>query len=143
MKNHRSFLYFSCVAVLTAISLTAFNATYQQDGYIFERENSIKKTEPGPHNGGGSTTAFSFFDKGKDVKLAFRKRILHKGSSIGYHLQETQEVYYILTGKGILTMNGKEIPVQPGDAILTMPGSSHGLKPADNKDLTVLITYEK
>jgi quercetin dioxygenase-like cupin family protein len=143
MKNHRTFLSFSCITILTAIGLTAFNDTYQQEGYIFEQENSIKRTEPGPHNGGGNTTAFSFFSKSTDVRFAFRKRILHKGSSIGYHLQETQEVYYILAGKGVLTMNGKEILVQPGDAILTMPGSSHGLKPTGNKDLTVLITYEK
>ena len=75
--------------------------------------------------------------------MAFRKRILHPGSAIGYHLQKEQEIYYILAGNGILTMNGKDIAVSTGDGILTKPGSSHGLKPAGNNDLTVLIVYEK
>jgi mannose-6-phosphate isomerase-like protein (cupin superfamily) len=142
MNKNRPSLYFSCIALLGAVCLTAFNYTHQQDGYILERDDEIKVDEPGPHKGGGTTTAFPFFSKAKGVKLAFRKRILHKGSSIGYHLQETQEVYYILSGRGILKMNGKEMPVKTGDAILTLPGSSHGLKPLGKKDLEVLIAYE-
>lgn len=74
--------------------------------------------------------------------MAFRKRILHPGSSIGYHLQKEQEIYYILSGNGELQMNGKTIAVTAGDAILTLPGSSHGLKPTGNDDLSVLITYQ-
>jgi mannose-6-phosphate isomerase-like protein (cupin superfamily) len=111
-------------------------------GYYIDHEKNIAVNEPGPHDGGGKTTAFPFFGKVKDAKMVFRKRILHPGSAIGYHLQEKQEIYYILNGKGELTMNGKMIPVAEGDAILTMPGSSHGLKPSGNEDLAVLITYE-
>jgi mannose-6-phosphate isomerase-like protein (cupin superfamily) len=57
-------------------------------------------------------------------------------------LQQEQEIYYILNGNGELQMNGKTILVTTGDAILTLPGSSHGLKPVGNEDLAVLITYE-
>ena len=133
------------VLTIMAVSL-AFFAGYafkQNDtGYVIEHEKDIAVDDTGPHNGGGKTTAFPFFSKVKDVKLAFRKRILHPGSSIGYHLQKEQEIYYILKGSGELTMNGKTIPVIAGDAILTLPGSSHGLKPTANEDLSVLITYE-
>lgn len=111
-------------------------------GFYIEHEKAMAVEQPGPHNGGGQTTAFPFFEKVKEAKMTFRKRILHPGSAIGYHLQEKQEIYYILSGDGELNMNGKTIPVTTGDAILTMPGSSHGLKPAGNKDLSVLITYE-
>ncbi|WDZ98570.1 cupin domain-containing protein [Mucilaginibacter sp. SJ] len=129
--------------MLLITGLLAFTLIKPQDGgYIPEHENDLRKEEPGSHNGGGNTTAFSYFGNDKSVKFAFRKRILHPGSSIGYHLQKKQEIYYILSGNGILTMNGKEISMKTGDAVLTKPGSSHGLKPAGNEDLAVLITYE-
>jgi len=122
--------------------LLGFISKQTQPGYYIDHEKAIAVDQPGPHNGGGQTTAFPFFDKVKGVKMVFRKRILHPGSSIGYHLQEKQEIYYIISGSGELNMNGKIIPVITGDAILTMPGSSHGLKPSGNEDIAVLITYE-
>jgi mannose-6-phosphate isomerase-like protein (cupin superfamily) len=42
-----------------------------------------------------------------------------------------------------MQMNGMEFPVKPGDAILTRPGSSHGLKQTGKDDLTLIIVYEK
>lgn len=129
-------------AAFSLLLLFGFINFRQDKGYIIDHEKDIAVNEPGSHNGGGQTTAFPFFSKFKDAKLAFRKRILHPGSSIGYHLQEKQEIYYILNGNGELQMNGKTIPVTTGDAILTLPGSSHGLKPAGNEDLSVLIVYE-
>ena len=122
--------------------LVGFTYVQQDKGYILDHEKDIAKEDVGPHNGGGKTTAYPFFSKFKGGKIAFRKRVLHPGSSIGYHLQQEQEIYYILNGNGELQMNGKTIPVTTGDAILTLPGSSHGLKPAGNEDLTVLITYQ-
>jgi mannose-6-phosphate isomerase-like protein (cupin superfamily) len=122
--------------------LLGFGSKQSQPGYYIDHEKTIAVEQPGPHEGGGKTTAFPFFDKVKDAKMVFRKRILHPGSSIGYHLQEKQEIYYIIGGNGELNMNGKIIPVNTGDAILTMPGSSHGLKPTGTQDLAVLIIYE-
>lgn len=115
--------------------------TTTQDGYILTHEKDIAINEPGPHDGGGNTTAYGFFKDAPGFKLAFRKRVLHPGATIGYHLQETDEIYYILEGKGEMTMNGKTFPVEKGDAILTRPGNSHGLKPIGNQDLVVLINY--
>jgi mannose-6-phosphate isomerase-like protein (cupin superfamily) len=122
--------------------LLGFISKQTPPGYYIDHEKAIAVDQPGPHDGGGKTTAFHFFDKVKDAKMVFRKRILHPGSAIGYHLQEKQEIYYIISGSGELNMNGNVIPVATGDAILTMPGSSHGLKPTGNQDLSVLITYE-
>jgi quercetin dioxygenase-like cupin family protein len=124
------------------IFLAGFVAIKQQDiRYILDHEKDIATEDVGPHNGGGKTTAYPFFKNFKGAKTTFRKRVLHPGSSIGYHLQNEQEIYYIMDGKGELQMNGKTIPVSTGDALLTLPGSSHGLKPAGNNDLTVLIVY--
>ncbi|HEX9615743.1 MAG TPA: cupin domain-containing protein [Bacteroidota bacterium] len=111
-------------------------------GYILERDSEVQHEEPGPHDGSGTTTAFRFFEKASPAfELAFRKRTLHPGASIGYHLQKDDEVYYVLSGTGEMAMNGKTFQVGAGDAILTRPGSSHGLKQTGKDDLTILIVY--
>jgi len=69
--------------------------------------------------------------------------VLHKGAAIGYHLQKTDEVYYITGGDGIMTINGKPFPVKAGDAVLTRGGSSHGLVQKGGSDLTIVITFQK
>ncbi len=128
--------------VFSLISLAGFTFVQQDNGYILDHEKDIAKDDVGPHNGGGKSTAYPFFGKFKGNKVTFRKRILHPGSSIGYHPQNEQEIYYILNGNGEMQMNGKSFPVSTGDAILTLPGSSHGIKPAGNEDLTMLIVYQ-
>lgn len=95
------------------------------EGYIIERDVDVAKNEPGPHDGGGPSTGYIFFEKVPDLKFSFRKRVLHKGAAIGYHLQKTDEVYYIVGGTGKMKMNGKVFSVKRGDAILTRGGSSH------------------
>lgn len=130
--------FFFVTGILTSQVLSG-----EQDPYILEQEKTIAAEQPGPHNGGGNTTAFNFFSKAKDFKLAFRKRILHPGSAIGYHLQKEDEIYYVLSGKGEMQMNGETFAVQAGDAILTRPGSSHGLRQVGDEDLVIIINYLK
>jgi mannose-6-phosphate isomerase-like protein (cupin superfamily) len=113
------------------------------EGYVIENDAKVAKNEPGPHDGGGPSTGYLFFEKVPELKFSFRKRVLHKGAAIGYHLQNTDEVYYILGGTGKMTMNGNVFPVKPGDAILTRGGSSHGLVQTGTNDLTIIITFQK
>lgn len=114
-----------------------------QKGYIFEHESDLARSEPAPHKGPGRSTAYGYFEKAAGFKYVFRKRVLHPGAAIGYHPQNEDEVYYIAAGTGIMQMNGEEFPVKAGDAILTRPGSSHGLKQTGNSDLAIIICYEK
>jgi mannose-6-phosphate isomerase-like protein (cupin superfamily) len=125
----------------SALSFYGF-AQQQKQPNILEHEKDIAKTEPGTHNGGGNTTGYSFFSKADNLKMTFRKRVLHPGSAIGYHLQKEDEIYYIISGNGEMQMNGKTFPVKTGDAILTRPGSSHGLKQTGKGDLTIIIAYQ-
>lgn len=113
------------------------------EGYILEHDADVAKSGPAPHNGPGRSTGYGFFEKAVDFKQVFRKRVLHPGAAIGYHPQKEDEVYYILSGTGVMQMNGNEFAVKPGDAILTRPGSSHGLKQTGKDDLTLIIVYEK
>lgn len=48
-------------------------AKKQPAGYILEHEKEIAGPEPGPHNGGGKSTAHRFFKDAIDSKLVFTK----------------------------------------------------------------------
>ncbi|RDC62708.1 cupin domain-containing protein [Adhaeribacter pallidiroseus] len=126
-----------------AIVLSSKAQTADSGKYILEHDAQVAQEQAGPHNGGGKSIGYSFFDEVKDFPTAFKKRTLRSGSSIGYHLQQEDEIYYIISGTGQMKMNGKTFPVKPGDAILTRPGSSHGLTPVGNQDLTLIIVYPK
>src|SRR3954464_1957534 len=112
-------------------------------GYILEHDAEVAAQEPGTHNGGGQTIGYSFFKKAPRLALVFRKRALKPGSGIGHHEQKEDEIYYVLSGRGIMTIDGKSFEVDPGTAVLTRPGSSHGLKQTGEEDLVIMINYEQ
>lgn len=132
-----------CVFCFAAGVLAAREPGQEARGYLLERDAEVARKGPAPHNGPGQSTGYSFFEKAEGFKFVFRKRVLHPGAAIGYHPQQEDEVYYILSGTGTMQMNGREFPVRAGDAILTRPGSSHGLKQTGSDDLAIVICYEK
>jgi len=115
---------------------------HAKGGFIVQRDNEIARNEPGTHNGGGQTIGYSFFDKTPGMKFVFRKRALHPGAGVGAHEQHEDEVYYVLSGKGVMTVDGQAVDMTTGTAVLTRPGSSHSLKQVGSDDLVVLIAYE-
>ncbi|WP_160152283.1 cupin domain-containing protein [Microbulbifer sp. ALW1] len=141
MKNILS--GFLSIALLTSNSILASADATNDAGYIIERETEIATQQPGPHKGGGETTGFSFFADAPSMDTVFKKRILHPGSAIGYHEQHKDEIYYVVSGSGELTMNGQKSEVGPGTAILTRPGNSHGLRQIGKDDLVIFIVYRK
>lgn len=112
------------------------------NGSTVQREVTIAKPEPGTHNGGGQTVGYSFFSGTPGLKLVFRKRVLKPGSGIGSHKQTEDEIYYVISGRGTLTLDGKEFDVGPGTAMLTRVGSTHALKQVGDEDLVIVINYE-
>lgn len=111
--------------------------------YIIEHEKDIVKEQPAPHNGGGNSLGYTFFNDALDFKTVFKKRVLIPGAAIGYHLQKEDEVYYIISGKGEMKLNNETYNVKPGDAILTRTGSSHSITNTTEEDLMIIIVYEK
>jgi mannose-6-phosphate isomerase-like protein (cupin superfamily) len=114
----------------------------QPGGYIIEHDADVARNEPGTHNGGGQTVGYSFFSKVPKLTLVFRKRALKPGSGIGLHEQKEDEIYYVLSGKGAMTLDGKTVEITPGTAVLTRTGSSHSLKQVGAEDLVILINYQ-
>jgi mannose-6-phosphate isomerase-like protein (cupin superfamily) len=120
----------------------AFQQKPAPGGYIIEHDAHVAKNEPGTHNGGGETIGYSFFANVPKLKLIFRKRALHPGSGIGLHTQTEDEIYYVLSGRGTMTLDGTSVDITPGTAVLTRTGSSHALKQVGGEDLVILINYE-
>jgi mannose-6-phosphate isomerase-like protein (cupin superfamily) len=139
MKNY--LIAVICTAFIIVSVISFVFGRQQQQGYLVEHEKDLAKDQPPPHNGVGMSTAYSFFANAPGLKLTFRKRLLKKGSAIGYHLQNEDEIYYIVGGSGIMTMNNERFTVKAGDAILTRPGNSHGLQQTGNEDLVIIINY--
>ena len=110
---------------------------------LIEYDSTVARPEPGPHDGGGQSTAYSFFVHAPRLGLVFRKRALHPGAAIGYHRQDEDEIYYVVSGSGVLTLNGVESVVGPGTAILTRTGSSHGLRQRGSEDLVIIVAYQQ
>jgi mannose-6-phosphate isomerase-like protein (cupin superfamily) len=112
-------------------------------GIVIEHDADIAKNEPGTHNGGGQTVGYSFFSKVPGLKLVFRKRAFKPGSGVGHHVQKEDEIYYVLSGKGTMVLDGKTVDITPGTAVLTRTGSSHSLKQVGDEDLVIMINYEQ
>ena len=66
------------------------------------------------------------------------------GSSIGEHSHGPDaELYYILSGTLRVTDNGVTKDLQPGDAVFTGGGTSHGVVNASGKDASLLAVIIK
>ena len=78
------------------------------------------------------------------VRLFARLR-LPKGASIGYHEHDgEEEVFYILSGSGVVNDNGVATPVGPGDAVLTGGGAGHAIENRGDEPLelmAVILSY--
>jgi quercetin dioxygenase-like cupin family protein len=129
-------------ATLLVLGAARLDAQVFANGSTIEHDSTVKAAQPGPHRGGGTTTAYNFFAKAPGFGMAFRKRALHPGAAIGYHEQKEDEVYYVLSGRGEFTLDGVKHVVGPGTAMLTRPGSSHGIKTLGSEELVLLIAYE-
>ena len=58
-----------------------------------------------------------------------------KGYTVMHQHKEQEEVYIIIDGKGIIHINGLDIPISRGDFINVFPESKRALKADDDSDL--------
>ena len=65
------------------------------------------------------------------------------GATIGDHVNDKDEIYYVLSGRGALTLNGEVREVGAGHAILTRNGDSHALRQLGEEDLVIFIVFDE
>jgi len=98
--------------------------------------------------GGDGSTVITHIYKKDELKGNSRlcARIsLEPGASIGDHKHENEEeIYYILSGQGVVVDEGVPREVVAGDAVLTRDGATHAIKNTGNQALefiAVINTY--
>ena len=89
---------------------------------------------------GGKGKAILFrvpLDEEKKGPTGMAARIeLEPGTSIGYHLHEDdEETYAIVSGEGVFTGDGKDVPALPGDIFVTCRGHGHALRNSGSEPL--------
>ena len=92
------------------------------------------------HDGEGTLECFSLLD-GFDSKFFWYMHSdnMPAGVSIGEHLHTYfEEIYYLVSGTGVLTYDGVEQPMSAGDVSLCTIGHSHGFKATTDSVLIVV-----
>ena len=98
--------------------------------------------------GEGHVTMFHFLteQEAKGTGRLFAKTVIEPGNSIGLHTHEGDtEAYYILKGKALLSDNGNEVILEPGDCNVCLDGQSHSIKNVGEETLEYIsvIVYTK
>lgn len=66
--------------------------------------------------------------------------VLVPGTSIGLHRHgQDEELYFILEGEGVMTVNSEQRRVSKGDLILNPPGGAHSLVNDSERDVHLLV----
>jgi len=105
-------------------------------------EEEVKRDEPPPHGAIGMSTAYRISDAAPAPRsMEFRKRILHPKAEIGLHHIDHDEVYYVLSGEGIVNSDGNIQALKPGMAAYLYKGATVGIKQAGVQPLSLIVSY--
>ena len=92
------------------------------------------------HDGVGSLYCKSLLDECDSTKFNFMHRDeIKAGVSIGVHIHtDSEEIYYLVSGKGVLTYDDIEYEMLQGDISLCNIGHSHGFLATEDSILIVV-----
>jgi mannose-6-phosphate isomerase-like protein (cupin superfamily) len=94
---------------------------------IFSLENLKVEQRTAPRE--GTLTTLVDNEQMHDKSKLFARITLNPGSKTAYHKHENDfEVYYLVSGSGVLNDNGILKEVKAGDVIFTDDGESHSLE---------------
>lgn len=65
---------------------------------------------------------------------------LEPGKTIESHTDPMEEIYFILSGTGVMSVDEEQRPVEPGDAVWIPTGASHSLYNDGAQVLVVLVS---
>jgi len=72
-------------------------------------------------------------------KQSLAEAIVHPGQTTALHKHhETEEIYFIRQGQGIMTLGQKQFSVQSGDSIVILAGTAHCIENNAQQDLHIL-----
>ena len=59
--------------------------------------------------------------------------------AVHQHAEDNEELYVIVSGEGVIELDGVQQRVAGGDVILNAPGGSHGLRNVGESDLFLVV----
>jgi mannose-6-phosphate isomerase-like protein (cupin superfamily) len=99
------------------------------------------------HEGAGAIRVREFFREQGRTGVRFHVWELAPGASEGSHVhfgeEGYEETYYFLAGRGVMSIDGEEVPVAAGDALLVPPGVDHGLRNTGDGPLRLVLLFGK
>jgi mannose-6-phosphate isomerase-like protein (cupin superfamily) len=103
------------------------------------RKNNLRIEKKENMRGGiGSPEVIHISEKdilGSNSRM-YSKIIMKPGDLIGYHQHVgEQEIFYFLSGEGMVKDNQTESKIGPGDVVITPDGSFHSIENTGLKDL--------
>lgn len=106
--------------------------------YLRERLTDL----PNCHDGEGILGHITLYDAPEfKTKLKFiNYTVLSPGTSIGLHRHgDDEEIYIVLEGMGLMTVDQESQAVTAGDVIVNKPYGSHGIVNDGEQDLKLLV----
>lgn len=108
---------------------------------VIVNEKDVVRDEPPPHGSIGMSTAYRISDVVPGRAMEFRKRVLHVGAAIGAHPIDHDEVYYVLSGEGVVESDGKTARLTPGMAAYLYRSAVVGIRQTGPEPLALIISY--
>jgi mannose-6-phosphate isomerase-like protein (cupin superfamily) len=108
---------------------------------VIDETTTVREEAP-PHGAIGMSTAYRISDSVPAPRsFEFRKRALHVGAAIGIHPIDHDEIYYVLSGTGIVHSDGEEQELKAGTAAWLYKGAKVGIRQTGSEPLVLIIAY--
>ncbi len=116
----------------------------------FQRDASDQRVVSVIHDGAGEIVRRRLFADHLTMPIHAQVWELAPGTSEGDHTHapddpsdDWEELYYVLSGHGTLTVDGERRDVGPDDAVLVPTGVDHGLYADRGETLRILLIFGK
>jgi len=108
---------------------------------VIDEADTVREEAP-PHGAIGMSTAYRISDQIPAPRsFEFRKRALHIGAAIGIHPIDHDEIYYVLSGTGVVHSDGEEKELRTGMAAWLYKGAKVGIRQTGDAPLVLIIAY--
>lgn len=108
---------------------------------VIDEAATVREEAP-PHGSIGMSTAYRISDAVPAPRsFEFRKRALHIGAAIGVHPIDHDEIYYVLSGTGVVHSDGEEQELKAGTAAWLYKGAKVGIRQTGSEPLVLIIAY--
>jgi mannose-6-phosphate isomerase-like protein (cupin superfamily) len=108
--------------------------------YVVNESEGVRGKLPVPGAGGIFNILID-----EEISGAQHFSLLINEMAVGYkgkeHSHNVEHCWYILSGTGMIHMDGERYPIRPGDAVFAPIGMSHSVECTGNEPLRYLVVY--